>query len=284
LREVDCDALIERFRTLGGNLFDTAEFFGEGQSERALGRHFRKHGGRENAIFVTRGSAEPQWVRPEYVRTAIERSLERLQTNVIELYLLQRDDPQVSVTELIDVLAEATRAGKVRTFGAANWSLPRLTLANDYARSKGLPGFIAASAHLGLAVPREPWAKGATHATKADLAAYANAGLSVLAGATQCRGYFAKRPISDLAYMADLVRVYYTADNQARRERLMRLADALQVDPAALAVAYVLALPYNLVALVGALSPEDLTRVSVAASLRLDQSQVWFLETGKKAG
>ncbi|MGC4068981.1 MAG: aldo/keto reductase [Polyangiaceae bacterium] len=98
----------------------------------------------------------------------------------------------------------------------------------------------------------------ADYATEEDLKWYAQREMPLFAWSSQCRGFFSKEPISDIAYMADVVRVYYTTPNLERRERLMLLANERGVDPAALAVAYVTSLPLNTVALVGPLSVADL--------------------------
>jgi len=280
-RDVESFALLDTYRKIGGNLFDTAEIYGGGQSERALGQYFRGAGGRQDAIIVTKGCVESRWVRPDYIRAAIDRSLERLQMDTIDLYLLHRDDPQVGVDELVEVLFEALQAGKIKSFGGSNWTVDRLAAANAYAKAKGITGFSASSPHLGLATPREPWWAGCSYATLDDLTWYKNVNMPVLAWSSQCRGFFSAKPITDMTYLADLVRVYYSKENLERRERLARLAEQKSVDPSALAVAYVLALPLPVVALVGPTSVPDLERSLGACSISLDSAQVSWLQSGQ---
>lgn len=279
-RQDEANALLDAYRAKGGNLFDTAEVYGGGQSELALGQYFKMTGGRGDAVIVTKGCVEPRLVRPEYIRAAIDRSLERLGCDTIDVYLLHRDDPQVPEGELVAVLNEAIGAGKIRAFGGSNWTVPRLRLANRYAGENAMRGFEFTSPHVGLATPREPWWAGCTHATQEDLDWYAAQAMPVLAWSTQCRGFFAAKPIEDLAYVAELCRVYYSTENLARRDRLMALAKELNLDPAMLAVSYVLSLPQQILALVGPLSMEDLERVLAASEHGLSPAQVKWLETG----
>jgi aryl-alcohol dehydrogenase-like predicted oxidoreductase len=275
-------ALLDRYRSAGGNVYDTAEIYGGGESERALGLYFAMRGGRDDAIIVSKGCVEPHLVRPDYIRAAIDRSLERLRMDSIDLYLLHRDDPSVPVGELIDVLNEAVRQGKVRAFGGSNWTTARFEAANRYARERSLRAFTASSPHLALAVPREPWWAGCNHATETDLKWYAREGMPLLAWSSQCRGFFSKVPIADIAYMADVVRVYYTTPNLERRERLMELATQRGLDPAALAVAYVTSLPLTAVALVGPLSVADLERALTVSDLTLEPEVIRWLESGRR--
>jgi aryl-alcohol dehydrogenase-like predicted oxidoreductase len=279
-RQTEATALLDFYRAHGGNLFDTAEVYGRGQSEMALGQYFKECGGRSEAIIVSKGCVEPALVRPDYIRSAIDRSLERLGMDAIDLYLLHRDDPQVPVGELVSVLNEAVHAGKIRAFGGSNWTVARLSEANRFAEANGVRGFEFTSPHVGLATPREPWWAGCTHATREDLAWYAAAAMPILAWSSQCRGFFSAQPIEDLTYVAEMYRVYYTAENLARRERLLELARNLRVDPAMLAVSYALSLSPQILALVGPLSVADLERVMAASEHELSSAQLRWLETG----
>jgi aryl-alcohol dehydrogenase-like predicted oxidoreductase len=273
-RERENVIILEQYRAFGGNLFDTADIYGDGESERALGLYFRSHGRREDVVIVTKGCAESRLVRPECLRLAIDKSLERLRTDYIDLYLLHRDDPQVPVGELVDALNEAARAGKIRAFGGSNWTTARLEAANSYARESQSTGFTVSSPHLALATPREPWWPGCTHVTSEDLEYYAKTAMPVLAWSTQCRGFFSNRAVGDMAYMAELVRVYYTTENLARRERLKKLAAIRGIDASALAVAYVASLPITTVALVGLRSLEELSCVMTVADVQLSASEM----------
>lgn len=280
-REAEAFGLIEMYRGLGGNVFDTAEVYGGGQSEHALGNYFRIHGGRNEAIIITKGCVNSKLVRPDYIRSAIDRSLERLKMDCVDLYLLHRDDPTVPVKELVDVLAEAARAQKIRSYGCSNWTVARIDEANRYALKSGAPTFAASSPHLALAVPREPWWAGCNHATLDDIAYYTKTNMPVLAWSAQCRGFFSKEPITDMAYMAEVIRVYYTKENLERRERLMKLAEERHVDMAALAVSYVTSLPFATIALVGPQSIGDLARALTTVDLELSTKEISWLESGK---
>jgi 1-deoxyxylulose-5-phosphate synthase len=277
-READSYALLDTYLNGGGNVLDTAEVYGQGKSESAIGNYFRHCGRRADAFVVSKGCVEPHLVRPDYIRGAIRRSLERLQSDRIDLYLLHRDDPAVPVSELVDVLNEAVDNGSIGSFGGSNWSTTRLGEANRYAAGKASRGFCASSPHLGLAVPREAWWGGCTHATRDDLRWYAQQQMLVIGWSSQCRGFFAKEPVGDTAYLAELIRVYYSPANLEKRQRLLALADRHGVTSGQLAVAYVLSLDAPTVALVGPLSVDELSALMLAEQISLSPGERAWLE------
>ncbi len=268
-REAESCAILDTYLDGGGNLLDTAEVYGGGQSESAIGNYFRHCGRRADACIVTKGCVEPHLVRPDNIRAAIQRSLDRLQIDKIDIYLLHRDDPSVPVSELVGVLNEAADAGHIHAFGGSNWSTVRIAEANRYAAAAAMRGFCASSPHLGLATPREAWWRGCTHATPDDLRWYKEQQVAVFGWSTQCRGFFAKEPVADTAYLAELIRVYYSPENLEKRQRLLALAERHGSTPGQLAVAYVLSLDAPTVALVGPLSVSELSSLMLADQVTL---------------
>jgi aryl-alcohol dehydrogenase-like predicted oxidoreductase len=265
-------ALLDAYRALGGNVFDTAEAYDNGRSETALGDYFHCASGRNSAVVISKGCVEPKLVRPDYIRQAIDSSLARLRMDALDLYLLHRDDPRVPVAELVDVLNEAVRAGKIRAFGASNWSIRRIGEANEYAAKHSLQGFRLSSPHVSLLEPREPWWAGCTHATEQDLNWYRDQRIVVLGWSPQGRGFFDQQSPPDAAYLADLIRVYYGKDNLEKRRRLLQLAERLHCTPGQLAVAYVLGLDAPTIALFGPRSVADVQNVMAARDIEVTQA------------
>lgn len=108
----------------GVTLFDTAEMYGNGHNERFVGEVLGHR--REEVVLASKtgirtlpGLGLPIGVdgRPKTVRAAIDGSLQRLGTDVIDLYYLHRVDPRVPVAETIGAMSEAVQAGKIRHLG-----------------------------------------------------------------------------------------------------------------------------------------------------------------------
>ncbi|MFK4099148.1 aldo/keto reductase [Streptomyces sp. NPDC019531] len=112
---------VHRALDLGSSLLDTADMYGPFTNELLLGRVLKER--REDAFVSTKVGllvGEQHIVangRPGYVRRACDASLRRLQTDVIDLYQLHREDPEVPVEETWGAMAELVQAGKVRSLG-----------------------------------------------------------------------------------------------------------------------------------------------------------------------
>lgn len=149
--------LLDAWLSVGGNCIDSARVYGS--SEEALGQYFKERGNREQFLVLTKGahqdSSGPR-VNPQAIEQDLATSLEKLQTDYVDIYLLHRDDPNVPVGPLVECLNALKEAGRIRIFGGSNWTTARIQEANDYAAAHGLQGFSVNSPHLSLAHINEP--------------------------------------------------------------------------------------------------------------------------------
>jgi aryl-alcohol dehydrogenase-like predicted oxidoreductase len=139
------DAFVER----GFNLIDTADVYPPGQptgtSESIIGDWLAQGGGRrEKVVIATKlgvPTADGQGTSRAYMTAAVERSLRRLRTDVIDLYQAHIDDASTPLAETLDAFADLIRAGKVRAIGASNYGAPRLAEALETSRTRGMPRY-----------------------------------------------------------------------------------------------------------------------------------------------
>lgn len=133
----EAGATLEQALPLGVTLFDTADMYGLGANESFLAPFVRAH--RDEVVIATkfgytRTPEQPDdWSlsnRPEYIRAAVERSLQRLKIEVIDLYYMHRRTPDVPLQESIGAMADLVRAGKVRALGLCEVSAEELRLAH----------------------------------------------------------------------------------------------------------------------------------------------------------
>lgn len=114
---------IERALELGLNFFDTADMYGVGKNEKLVGQALRKY--RDKAVIATKfgnvRSADGTFLgvngHPDYVREAVERSLQNLSIDYIDLYYQHRVDPTVPIEETVGAMADLVKEGKVRFLG-----------------------------------------------------------------------------------------------------------------------------------------------------------------------
>ena len=112
----------------GITFFDTADIYGNTESEVLLGRALR--GKRDGVVLATKFGMpiddDRVGAAPEYVRRACEDSLERLDTDRIELYQLHAPDKSVPIADTLGALFELRDAGKVREIGCSNFTATQL--------------------------------------------------------------------------------------------------------------------------------------------------------------
>jgi aryl-alcohol dehydrogenase-like predicted oxidoreductase len=115
-------ATVHRALDLGVTFFDTAEAYGPYKNEELLGRALK--GRREEAVIATKfgfhienGQMAGTDSRPQHIREVVEASLRRLGTDRIDLLYQHRVDPNVPIEEVVGVMAELVRQGKVRFLG-----------------------------------------------------------------------------------------------------------------------------------------------------------------------
>ena len=112
----------------GITFFDTAELYADGKSEEFLGKAL---GRRRSGVIIATKFGHKRWhpdrgAHPTYIRRAVEASLRRLGTDVIDLYQLHTPDPLVPIADTLGALDELVKAGKVREIGCSKFSVEQL--------------------------------------------------------------------------------------------------------------------------------------------------------------
>jgi len=145
-------AVLDAFVAGGGNAIDTADVYsrwvpgheGGGQSETVIGKWLTQRGRRDEVLIFTKVGMElapdRKGLSKAYIKQAVEASLQRLQTDYLDLYQSHQDDESLPVTEPLEAYAELIREGKVRAIGASNFKPARLQAALAAAKD-GLPRY-----------------------------------------------------------------------------------------------------------------------------------------------
>jgi len=138
--------LMDRFLELGGTFLDTADQYSMGVSEEVVGRWIRARGVRDQVVLATKvftqmgPGANDGGLSRIHIQRAVEDSLRRLQTDVIDLYQIHRWDFTAPPEETLEALNDLVRQGKVRYIGCSNlkaWHLSAyLQLAREQHRSR----------------------------------------------------------------------------------------------------------------------------------------------------
>ena len=143
-------ALLDAFVEAGFNLVDTADMYSSwapgnrgGESETIIGRWLQRSGKREQVVLATKVAkwAERPGLSADNIAAAIDDSLRRLHTDVVDLYQAHEDDESVPLEETLGAFARLIEAGKVRAIGASNYSATRLREALQISADYHLPRY-----------------------------------------------------------------------------------------------------------------------------------------------
>jgi aryl-alcohol dehydrogenase-like predicted oxidoreductase len=144
--------LLDAFVDDGFNLVDTADVYSRwvkghsgGESETVIGRWLKKSGKRNRIVVATKVGMDMGdgkiGLAPKYIRQSVDDSLQRLQTDHIDLYQAHQDDPKTPLEETLGAFADLIRAGKVRAIGASNYIAARLDEALQTSARLKLPRY-----------------------------------------------------------------------------------------------------------------------------------------------
>lgn len=143
-------ALLDAFVDAGFNLVDTADAYSAwvpgnqgGESESLIGRWFARSGKRDKVVLATKVAkwSEQPGLSADNITAAVEGSLRRLQTDVIDLYQAHEDDESTPLETTLGAFARLVEQGKVRAIGASNYSAERLAEALNISADYRLPRY-----------------------------------------------------------------------------------------------------------------------------------------------
>ena len=283
--------LLDAFVANGGTYIDTAEVYGaveeHGYSEMVIGNWLTARPDMRGKIVLASKGLIPGYcaplhsggakIDPDSIHRAIDGSLERLQTDYLDIWMFHRDDPSLAVGPLVDALDEEVKNGRLKAFGASNWSVQRIAEANEYAQSNGKEAMMSSSPHYCLAKAKEPFWPDTVVVSEQDRQWFADSDFLLVAWSALGRGFFAKGDPSDQSD-ADLVRVFYSEDNFSRKERATEFGAARNLSMFEIALGYVTSQPFPVVALNGAQSVDEVVSSARAGALSLTEAECAWLD------
>jgi aryl-alcohol dehydrogenase-like predicted oxidoreductase len=267
--EPDEEAAIDtlrRSREIGVDFLDSSDAYGQGRNEELIARAVRGH--RNEYVIASKfgnlraadGSPTSDG-RPEYVKACCERSLKRLETDIIDLYYIHRVDPTVPIEDTIGAMSDLVRAGKVRHLGICEAGAATIRRAH------------AAHPLSAVQIEYSLW----TRDVEAEILPLCEElGIGFVAYSPLGRGFLAGN-VTDVAVLraGDARRNMprFRADNLGRNlalvDRLKELAAAEKCTPAQLALAWVLSRAPSIVPIPGTSHRHRLEENAAAVSVNI---------------
>lgn len=271
--------LLDDYVAAGGTIFDTAPRYGAGLVDRLLGQWVQSRGIRSSITIIGKGAFDP--CHPDEIGPGLDRSLNDLKTDYLDLYFLHRDNVGVSAGEFVDALNQEVAKGRIRAFGGSNWSTARIDEGNRYAAERGLRRFEALSNQFSLATMIKPvWPGTVALTSDQDLDWMGKADLVLFAWSSQARGFFTDYAGRGKQVDPEFMASWYSDDNFARRERAQTLAMEMGTTLPRVALGYVLAQPFPTIPIIGPLTTGELREALGALDVVLTPQQVTWLRNG----
>jgi aryl-alcohol dehydrogenase-like predicted oxidoreductase len=138
----EAQRIVGRALEHGLRFFDTANVYGNGESERILGKALkgqRSQVGIATKVGLLRHQGRPEGLSAARVEQALEESLERLGTDYVDLFYLHQPDPGTPLEETVEAMGRVLKAGKARHWGVSNFGAWQILELNTLCDARGLP-------------------------------------------------------------------------------------------------------------------------------------------------
>lgn len=271
--------VLDAYLAGGGNFVDTADGYSAwadghvgGESESVIGSWLDARGRREDVVIATKVATKPdrKGLAPDNVRTALRESLQRLHTDHVDLYYAHFDDPETPLEETVAAFEELRSEGLTRYVAVSNYTPARLAEWLEIADSHGYEPPVALQPHYNLLHRGDVEGPG----NHGEVAERAGMGLvpyfSLAAGFLTGKYHEGEAVTSERAGM---VSAYLNAPCFAAVEVLREVAQAHDVQPAAVALAWLRDRPGVVAPLASARNVEQLSPILAALSLELSPEE-----------
>ncbi len=274
-------AILDAFLGAGFNFVDTADVYSRwlpghkgGESETVLGNWFKRSGKRKQVILATKVGIEmapdKKGLSKAYILREVEDSLQRLQTDYIDLYQSHIDDLATPLEETLGAYDQLIKQGKVRAIGASNYSAERLAVALKTSKEQGLPRYQCLQPHYNL-YERAGYERELEPLCVKD-------GIGVIPYFALASGFLTGkyRSESDLSKgpRGQMVKKYLDERGFRILAALDKVAAQLHATPGKVAIAWLIARPSITAPIASATSVEQLMDLVDAANLRLDEDSI----------
>jgi aryl-alcohol dehydrogenase-like predicted oxidoreductase len=268
--EVTAFAVLDAYVAEGGNFIDTADVYSSGESEKTIGRWMKQRGTRDKVIIATKlgmqMAPDKQGLSRRYIFEAVEASLTRLQTDVIDLYQAHRDDPETPLEETMQAFDELVKQGKVRYIGASNYTAERLAEAQKISQQHGYVRYESLQPLYNL-VEREEFEGGLQQLSIEQ-------GIGVIPYFSLARGFLSGKyrpdqPLPESRRAEGVQKLYMNEHGYAILAAVDRIAEKHKATAAQISLAWLMAQPGITAPISSGTSPQQVNELMQAIELKL---------------
>jgi aryl-alcohol dehydrogenase-like predicted oxidoreductase len=268
-------AILRRALDLGVTFFDMADWYSAGRNEEVVGKNLLKMSSREQLVLATKvyypmsEDANDRGLSRKHIAASIDRSLARMGTDYVDLYIIHAFDADTPVEETMEALNDTVRAGKVRYLGASTMYAWQFAKMNHAAAMNGWTPFVNMQCQYNVLYREEE---------REMLPLCRDQGIAVTTFSPLARGFLA-RDVGTARTAHDLYQEFYgdEIDREITR-RVSEVAVRRGMSRAHVAMAWVADSPNRNIPIVGAAKTAHLDVAVQALDLRLDAAERDFLE------
>lgn len=284
------------YAQMGGNCIDTARMYSNFEpgdkrpSEEIIGEWLQTNGMRKKMVLSTKGG-HPAYGHMDKPRLSmgeltfdIEKSLQALKTDYIDIYWLHRDDVNRPVADIMETLHGFVKAGQTHFLGASNWTASRIEEANKYANEHGLTPFSASQIQwsYAFATPSDMGDETLICVNPQVYKEYEKNGLPIFAYEAQAKGLFSKLGTMSLDKLPIKIQNRFLNDtnremNLAKGDKVHNLCEKYNVTPSVISLAYITCNPVTACAIFGSSSMTQLKENMQAMDFELSKEDIEFL-------
>ncbi|KMQ58858.1 alcohol dehydrogenase [Chryseobacterium sp. BLS98] len=280
--------ILDQFADAGFNFIDTADVYSwwvngkGGQSEEIIGKWMKSRSNRQNIVLATKVGAQTEEhgldISKKHILKSVDESLQRLQTDHIDLYYTHYDDNTTPIEETLSAYDEIIKAGKVRYIAASNLSPERLKASFEASEKYSLPKYVALQPHYNL-MEREGFEKNyAPLVEEFDLSIFPYWSLA----AGFLTGKYRTEEDLGKSQRGEGVRKYLNPKGLEVLKALDQVSEKHQTTQGTAALAWLLANPLITAPIVSATSASQLDTIFKAPKLVLDQEDIELLNEASK--
>lgn len=288
LDEQESYEILDAFVEAGFNFIDTADTYPwwvngvGGMSETIIGKWMKSRGNRNKLVIATKVGSETKEhgydISKKHILKSAEESLQRLQTDYIDLYYTHFDDNVTPVEETLSAHDELVKTGKVRHIAVSNLSPERLEQSFEAAEKHGLSKYVALQPHYNLLERMSYESQYLPLVEKYGLAVFPYYALA----SGFLTGKYRSEADSSKSVRGKGAQKYMNAKGLAVLDALDKIAAKHDTKQATVALAWLLAQPYVGAPVVSATSKAQLDSLLAAPALNLDTEDLSFLDTASQ--
>ncbi|MDZ7705460.1 MAG: aldo/keto reductase family protein [Trueperaceae bacterium] len=274
--------IIEKAVEGGVNFFDNADMYAKGKAESYLGEILKDYT-RHHLVLSTKvfwpmsEDVNDRGLSRKHVHESIDMSLERMQTDYVDMYFAHRYDPETPMEEIVETFSDVVRSGRALYWGTSEWSATQIAEAYTFAKSNGLVAPIVEQPQYSMLYRErvEEQILPTTHPKGIGLVVWSPLAMGMLTGKYD-EGVPEGTRFAQNDHFAEL---YMTEANARRVTELKGVADELGITRAQLALAWVLRQPGVSSVITGATKVSQIEDNIQAAEVELSDDQIERIDT-----